>query len=88
MACNASGLALAEQLNDEDMFVAMMIGDEVHGTESDGFKDAYNALNPRCAVGFTATPYRSNEQETLSLWTSVRTPMVSPKPWQMGVIVP
>ena len=88
VACNASAGKLAEQLNDEDMFVAMMIGDEVHGTESDGFKDAYNALNPRCAVGFTATPYRSNEQETLSLWTSIAYSYGVAEALADGVIVP
>lgn len=88
VACNASAGKLAEQLNDEELFVAMMVGDEVHGTESDGFKDAYNALNPRCAVGFTATPYRSNEQETLSLWTSIAYSYGVAEALADGVIVP
>lgn len=88
VACNASAGKLAEQLNDEELFVAMMVGDEVHGTESDGFKDAYTALNPRCAVGFTATPYRSNEQETLSLWTSIAYSYGVAEALADGVIVP
>ena len=47
--------------------VAMLIGDEVHGTEADHFKNSYEHLDPACAIGFTATPYRSNENESLTL---------------------
>lgn len=51
--------------------VAMLIGDEVHGTEADHFKNSYEHLDPACAIGFTATPYRSNENESLTLWDEV-----------------
>jgi len=88
VACNASAQTLAQQLRDEETFVAMLIGDEVHGTESDGFKDAWAMLDPRCAVGFTATPYRSNEQETLSLWTTIAYSYGVGEALQDGVIVP
>ena len=88
MACNASAGKLAEELQDEELFVAMLVGDEVHGTESDGFKEAYTELDPRCAIGFTATPYRSNEQETLSLWTSIAYSYGVSDALADGVIVP
>lgn len=61
-----SAPTIAEEIN-----VAMLIGDEVHGTEAEHFKNSYEHLDPACAIGFTATPYRSDENETLSLWDEV-----------------
>jgi superfamily II DNA or RNA helicase len=51
--------------------VSMLVGDEVHGTEAEHFKSCYDTLDPACAIGFTATPYRANEKESLSLWDEV-----------------
>ena len=51
--------------------VAMLVGDEVHSTEGDHFKDCWQFLNPACAIGFTATPYRSDDRESLTLWDEV-----------------
>ena len=88
VACNASVATLASQLSEHNLFVAMMVGDEVHGSESDGFKDAYADLDPRCAIGFTATPYRSDEKETLSLWTNIAYSYGVSEALKDGVIVP
>ena len=68
--------------------VAMLVGDEVHGTEADHFKSCYEQLNPACAIGFTATPYRSNEEETLSLWEEVIYRYTAADALNDGVIVP
>ena len=68
--------------------VAMLVGDEVHGTEADHFKSCYDKLNPACAIGFTATPYRSNENETLSLWDEVIYRYTAANALEDGVIVP
>lgn len=68
--------------------VAMMIGDEVHGTEGEHFKVCYEDLAPSCAIGFTATPYRSNENETLSLWDEVIYRYTAADALADGVIVP
>lgn len=78
-----SAPAIAKQIK-----VAMMVGDEVHGTEADHFKDCYEELNPACAIGFTATPYRSNENETLSLWDEVVYRYTAANALQDKVIVP
>ena len=68
VCCNASAVALSEKLKSR---VSMLVGDEIHSTESETFRSAYDVLSPACAVGFTATPYRSNAKETLSLWHDV-----------------
>ena len=88
VACNNSVSTLASSLKDQGSFVAMMVGDEVHGTESDGFKESYADLDPKCAIGFTATPYRSDEKETLSLWTNIAYSYGVAEALRDGVIVP
>tara|TARA_R110000822_G_scaffold199060_3_gene336985 strand:- start:761 stop:2284 length:1524 start_codon:yes stop_codon:yes gene_type:complete len=67
----ASSLKLALLLSESGQKVSMLIGDEIHGTETDHFKDAFEIYAPACAVGFTATPFRSDEKETLSIWDQV-----------------
>lgn len=62
---------LSRLLKEQGQKIAMIIGDEIHGTETDDFKEAFERFNPACAIGFTATPYRSNKKETLSLWQEV-----------------
>ena len=78
-----SAPTIAKQIN-----VAMLIGDEVHGTEAEHFKNSYEHLNPACAIGFTATPYRSDENETLSLWDEVIYRYTAGDALSDGVIVP
>ena len=68
VCCNASAVGFADQKLRPR--IAMLVGDEVHSTESEQFKMAFERLRPACAVGFTATPFRSNEKESLSLWDS------------------
>ena len=67
ICCNASAVGFSDQKSRDN--VAMLVGDEVHSTESEMFKMAFERLRPACAVGFTATPFRSNEKESLSLWS-------------------
>ena len=67
---------------------ALLIGDEVHGTEAENFKNCYQFIDPACAIGFTATPYRSNELETLSLWDEVIYRYSAKDALSDGVIVP
>ena len=86
VTCNASTLELAHRLRFKR--VVMLVGDEVHGTESDGFKSAYTMIQPACAVGFTATPFRSKEKETLSLWDCVAYRYTAGDALQDEVIVP
>jgi len=86
VCCNASAVGFAVQK--KRPFVAMLVGDEVHGTESEQFKMAFEELSPACAVGFTATPFRSQENQSLSLWTDVAFRYDAAKALADGVIVP
>ena len=86
VCCNASVKTLVENLGENR--ISLLIGDEVHGTESETFKESYKLLKPACAVGFTATPYRSNEKETLSLWDAVAYRYTAADALTDGVIVP
>ena len=49
----------------------LLIVDECHGSEAPAHAEAMLALSPRWMVGLTATPFRSNEGERLSLWDEV-----------------
>jgi superfamily II DNA or RNA helicase len=71
VTCNQSMLNLARALDRAGFYVACLVGDEVHNSEADLFKEACERMAPKCKVGFTATPFRSNEKESLSLWDSV-----------------
>ena len=71
VATFASSLKLAERMEGEGLRCAMLVGDEVHGTESDVVKEAIERLSPACAIGFTATPFRSDERERLTLWDRI-----------------
>ena len=86
VCCNASVLELTCRLFNKK--IAVLIGDEVHGTESDQFKNAYHLLRPACAVGFTATPFRSKSNERLTLWDSVAYRYNAGDAFSDGVIVP
>ena len=71
VACTASLLELARILDRQGKGVAMLVVDEVHSSEAEQFKVSYERMQPACAVGFTATPFRSNESERLTLWDTV-----------------
>lgn len=49
----------------------LLIVDECHGSEAPAHAEAMLALRPRWMVGLTATPFRSDEGERLSLWDEV-----------------
>ena len=85
VACNASCLSLSSFIKER---VSLLIGDEVHSTESETFKEAFDVLAPACAVGFTATPFRSDEKQTLSLWDEVAYRYTAADALKDGVIVP
>jgi len=85
VACNASCKSLSPNVKGR---VAILIGDEVHSTESDTFKEAFDILAPFCAVGFTATPFRSNDKQSLSLWDDVAYRYTAADALRDKVIVP
>lgn len=88
VCCNASAGALSLKLKELGREVAMLIFDEVHSSEADRFKLAWGVLKPACAVGFTATPFRSNDRERLSLWDEVVYRYTAGDALQDKVIVP
>ena len=86
VTCNASAFSLCNILTGTD--VSLLVGDEVHGTEADNFKEAFKIINPACAVGFTATPYRSNDKERLTLFQDVAYRYTASDALRDNVIVP
>jgi len=71
VACNASAESVAEAVGALDRRADLWIADEVHKTETSQILAAYELIQPRAAIGLTATPYRSEERQSLSLWESV-----------------
>ena len=71
VTCNPSVGALRCELAALGRRVRLLIADEVHQTEGPEIKAAIEALSPSGALGFTATPYRSEQSERLELWDSI-----------------
>jgi hypothetical protein len=68
VACNASIPKLAQELRRP---VRMLLVDEAHRSETDEIIAAVRAMNPRFLAGCTATPFRSNPGESLSMFDSI-----------------
>lgn len=71
VACYASLEQARACLEESGRPCDLLIVDECHGSEAPRHADAMLALKPRWMVGLTATPFRSNEAERLSLWDEV-----------------
>lgn len=71
VACYASLEQARACLEESGKPCDLLIVDECHGSEAPRHADAMLALKPRWMVGLTATPFRSNEAERLSLWDEV-----------------
>ncbi|MBU1675187.1 DEAD/DEAH box helicase family protein [bacterium] len=71
VACNASAPAVAEALAAQGRRVGLWIADEVHRTETVQMLHAARALQPVAQLGFTATPFRSQDHERLRMWDEV-----------------
>ena len=67
ITCLPSLPELAERLKMRGRIVAMWIADEFHRTETDLIKASQIALMPRSVLGFTATPFRADDEERLTL---------------------
>lgn len=78
------GVALAEQ----GSHVGLWVADECHRTESDNMLEAVEVLKPRLQIGFTATPFRSDTSEELSLWDEVVWDYGPKDAIKDGVVVP
>lgn len=84
VCCNPSLDGLAE-LEGEPL---LWIADEAHRTEAVELIEASRKLRPQYSVAFTATPYRGQEGERLSLWDSVAYSYSMDHAIRDGVLVP
>lgn len=88
VVCYPSMGALAAELERDGRGVWLCIVDEVHRSEAAGMKASLPALGASRVVGFTATPYRSLPEESLSLWDEVVYRYTMEDALQDGVLVP
>jgi len=68
IACNPSLPTLAEALTANGFRTAIWIVDEAHNSECATLLEAAQALAPYALLGLTATPFRTNPNESLSLF--------------------
>lgn len=68
VCCNASARSLARALKQARVPVALLLCDEAHRTEAATLRLAVDSLDPERVLGFTATPFRSEEDESLQLF--------------------
>ncbi len=67
---------------------ALWIADEAHKTQAEGVLEAHALLRPVRALGFTATPFRADNTDELSLWQRVVYSYGVKEATRDGVIVP
>jgi DNA repair protein RadD len=85
---NASLATLAAALDDYGLKVALWIADECHGTNAPQVLEAAGALGDPPRVGFSATPYRADEDERLELYNTVAYTYGPEEALRDGVVVP
>lgn len=68
VACHDSLAALCEKLASKGISVRWWICDECHKSECDIVLSFAESIGDVPRIGFTATPFRSSEKESLSLW--------------------
>lgn len=88
VTCNPSAGALVTSLAINGRRVRAWIADECHRTQSDGVKDAIRGSEPRWLCGFTATPFRSVETESLELFDAIAYRYGLVDATKEGVLVP
>lgn len=71
VCCSASLKALQEELVRRGRTVALLVIDECHKSEADQVLEVVPKLAPILTCGFTATPFRSCDTESLSLFTDI-----------------
>lgn len=88
VACNPSLTGLIVDLAARGRVVRLWIADECHRTEAPGFMAALPELAPRFRIGFTATPFRSADDESLSMFDSIAYRYDIMQALRDGVLVP
>lgn len=81
VACYASLDSLIEAFAEKGLTCDLLLVDEAHGSEGDGVKAGIERIGARYRVAVTATPYRSQRGESLTLWDEV----VYRYDWRRGV---
>jgi len=75
VACHQSLHTLPKELRPDDPYAdsrkTIWIADECHKTECDTVKTWVERASPIARVGFTATPYRSNDRQSVTLFNKV-----------------
>ena len=88
VTCIPSVPALAEKLKGVGRRVALWIADEAHRTEAPTIKNAHGTLGPELSLGFTATPFRADPRDTLSLFKQQIYDYGADRALKDGVVVP
>lgn len=88
VCCNPSAGRLAEAFDAAGRRAGLVVADECHQTQAESVREAIGALGCRYAIGFTATPYRSDEGERLELWDRVAYRYGMADALRDGVLVP
>lgn len=88
VTCNPSIPALVDALSIVGRSPLMWVADEAHKTAPDRIDAAIRAAAPKHLVGFTATPYRSTETESLRLFSTVCFRYTMEDATRDGVLVP
>jgi superfamily II DNA or RNA helicase len=81
VACYASLDTLIEAFAAKGLACDLLLVDEAHGSEGEGVKEGIERIGARFRVAVTATPYRSQRGESLTLWDEV----VYRYDWRRGV---
>jgi superfamily II DNA or RNA helicase len=68
VTCNPSLGGLLEALEKAKLKVSLWIIDECHGSEADGVRLSAQEMPKAARLGLTATPFRADDEETLSLF--------------------
>jgi len=88
VCCYPSLSTLLIRLAEEDRTIDLLIADECHGSEAETRRADIEATEARWMVGVTATPYRADEAEALSLWTDICYEYGTADAIRDGVLVP
>jgi superfamily II DNA or RNA helicase len=84
VCCNDSLPELARKIDPPELWIA----DEAHKTECDQVKNVLEDWVPARRIGFTATPYRADENERLSLFDALAYDYGPAQAIRDGVVVP
>jgi len=88
IACMPSAGDLGRTLDYRDKECVLWICDEAHKSECDTMHDACEALEPDARIGFTATPFRAEQDEELSLDDELIYEYTASDAIQDGIVVP